>query len=173
MIRIAILVLLIGIVGCGRGKPQNSAEDYTFYCQIQDDLGTDFSRKLKNHLESTFPLKKYAITNSSGMTWPFYREFELDEAVPKDSLMPPHTYVHVIKKYNEQKIEAHDRMMQVILFPEKNYLPAYSMKLYRRDSSGWKLMAQTGIHAIDSASFNTDNELINQFEKSIIRYSFK
>ena len=173
MIRKLILSLLLGLIGCGGSSKIEYAKEHIFYFKIKDDIGTEFSKRLKDHLEESFPKNKYAITNSYGLYWPFYQEFDLDRQVPKDSLMPPHTHVHLMAKDEEQRKQIGDRMMQIIIFPEKSHFPAYSMTLHKWDSLGWVFFAQTGIHPFDSVSFSSDDELINQFEKSIIRFSFK
>jgi len=173
---ITFILITLAVVSCDskrEGNQKDFAKEVTFYFQIENQGTTAFSNTLKNQLEREFPTKKYAITNSSGNVWPFYEEIPMDQHVYKDSLMTPHTFIHVMKKEEGQPKKEGDRMMKIIIFPNGNPDPAYSMAIFEWKNQDWSFEAQTGLEPIDSSLFSTDNQLISIFKKSILRYSFK
>ena len=147
------------------------APEVIFYYQIEIINADPAAHIIMQELEQSFPLRKYAITNSSGYTKPFYQEFVLNYDVAADSLMPPHTFVHKMQPFNGEIIpETASRLLKIHLFPERE--PSYSMEIYLWESKSWNFLAQTGIHPINSQGLDYQ-ELTAKFRESIIQFSFK
>jgi len=150
----------------------HNAPERIFYCEIQshDSTSNRLSEYLTNHISN----HKYTITNHSGLEWPFYKELQEDEDIPKDSLMPPHWFLHkMIPKKSNHQLKIDEYLVRIDLSPKRDTLPNYSVEIFRMDSSGLVLSADTGIHYIDSSEFTTRETLNELYLKSIIRYSFK
>jgi hypothetical protein len=147
------------------------APEVIFYYQIEIINPDPAANIIRQELEQSFPLRKYAITNSSGNTKPFYQEFDLSYDLDTDSLMPPHTFVHKMQPFSGAIIpETDSRLLKIHLFPEKE--PSYSMEIYLWENSSWNFLAQTGIHPINSEE-SEYQELTEKFRESIIQFSFK
>lgn len=150
------------------------APDRNFYFEIIAHGENESSKKLAAYLKGQIPKKKYTITNHSGLTWPFYKELNLDEHIPSDSLMPPHWYLHKMIPFDNSKEVMRDEfLVKIDLLPQPDTLPNYSVTIFKKDSTGLTLSAESGIHYIDSAEFTSRNSLFDTYLRSIIRYSFK
>src|SRR5262245_4978211 len=88
-IRFSIIALLI--FACSEKK---YAPEKNFYFEVITQQDDESTLKIMDFINEEIPKKKYTITNTSGMVWPFYRELGLNEEIPGDSLMPPHWFVH-------------------------------------------------------------------------------
>jgi hypothetical protein len=165
-------MLLIMLVACQtNGK---HAPDRNFYFEIITHDNSELSTKLAEFLKEQIPKKKYTITNHSGLTWPFYKELDLDENISPDSLMPPHWYLHKMTPYeNNIAIMRDEFLVKIDLLQQPDTLPNYSVKIFRMDSTGLTLSAETGIHYIDSTEFTSKASLLDTYLRSVIRYSFK
>jgi len=165
-----LILVVITFTGCS--SSDKNAPERNFYYEIKNRDSSSFklSEYLRNHISN----HKYTITNHSGLDWPFYKELQTDEAIPKDSLMPPHWYVHrMVFKKPDQQIGFNEFLVQIDLSPKPDTLPNYSVEIFRMDSTGLTLSARTGLHYIDSSEFTTRESLNEVYLKSIIRYSFK
>jgi hypothetical protein len=150
------------------------APDRNFYFEISTLEKSMLSAKLEEYLREQLPKKKYTITNESGLTWPFYKELNLEDDILQDSLMPPHWYLHkMIPLVDTKEIKRDEFLVKIDLLPRADTLPNYSLKIFRMDSAGLKLSAETGIHYIDSTEFNSQSSLVDAFLRNIIRFSFK
>lgn len=162
-----MLIILLALFSCNNSPP--IAPEVTFYFEIQVSNQNQLGLEVKKELEEYFPKRKYAMTNSSAYTEPYYEEFKLDENVPLDSIIPPHTFAHRMEILGEDYPE-NSRLLKIQLFPGGK--SEYSMEIYKRENNNWVFLAQTGVHPIPER--NGDKEdLIKRFRESIIRYSFK
>ena len=165
--------LLILVVKCD-SKKEGVAPDVNFYYSVQfPDL--DSVKIHADYISEQIPLHKYAITNASGYSWPFYQEFSLDETVMSDSLMPPHWFIHKMKpiKGARYKIKEGEYHVVIDLYPQLDTLPNYNVKIYQMEGDSLRLSANTGIHYILSNEYHSNEELSSLLLESIIRYSFK
>jgi hypothetical protein len=170
--RIGTILLIVINVACASDKKY--APDRNFYFEIVNHGKDATSVKLAAYIKKQIPQKKYTITNQSGLTWPFYRELELNERISQDSLMPPHWFLHrMILLKKDQEIRPDEFLVRIDVMPQADTLPNYNVRIFRRDSTGLKLSAQTGIHFLDSAEFTSPNNLLEVYLKSVIRYTFK
>lgn len=150
------------------------APDRNFYFEVTTHDNTELSVALATYLKSHIAEKKYTITHHSGMTWPFYKELGLNEEIVQDSLMPPHWFVHrMIPATHQQEINRDEFLVKIDLQPKRDTLPNYSVTIFKMDSVGLSLSAETGIHYIDSTEFSSKNSLFETYLRSIVRYSFK
>jgi hypothetical protein len=165
---IGILLIILICTAC---SPSHNAPERNFYFEIHHDRS---SEPLASYLENHIAYNKYTITNHSGLEWPFYKELKPDEAIRKDSLMPPHWFLHkMIPKNSAQEIKVNEYLVRIDLLPKPDTLPNYSVEIFRMDSTGLVLSARTGIHYLDSTEFSSKEGLNDLYLKSIIRYSFK
>jgi hypothetical protein len=166
------LIVFFLVAACQSDK--RYAPDRSFYFEIINHGKDDASVTLASSIEEQIPQRKYTITNHSGLTWPFYKELELDERISKDSLMPPHWFVHrMIPFKKNQLIKPNEFLVRIEVLPKHDTLPNYSVEIFRMDSTGLSLSGQSGIHYIDSTEFASSHQLFEIYLKSIIRYSFK
>jgi hypothetical protein len=150
------------------------APDRNFYFEIITHDNSELSTELAEFLKEQIPKKKYTITNHSGLSAPFYKELDLDEKISSDSLMPPHWYLHKMTPFeNNIEIRRDEFLVKIDLLPQADTLPNYSVKIFRMDSTGLTLSAETGIHYIDSTEFTSKASLLDTYLRSVIRYSFK
>ncbi len=168
-----ILFLFIFLSGCSP-KPQNMAPDRNFYFTVESNSTSEVAVRNKLHLEEYIPEYKYAITNSSGNSWPYYQAMKLDDEIDLDSLMPPHSFIHkMIPLQKGQKIEENEFVVHIEMFPLSDTIPNYSVSIYRKEKNELILSAKTGIHFIQPNEFNSQSELSVLFLQNILRYSFK
>lgn len=167
--------MLLAIICLDNCSPQKKyAPDRNFYFEVVAHDEGEFSTGLSTYLKSHIPAKKYTITNHSGLTWPFYKELNLDEKIVQDSLMPPHWYLHRMIPFSPgEKIKPNEFLVKIDLLPHPDTLPNYNVTIFKMDSVGLSLSAETGVHYIDSTEFNSRNSLFDIYLRSIIRYSFK
>ena len=155
-------------------RKEKLAPDRNFYFEVITHDSTEFSIALATYLKSHIAEKKYTITHHSGMTWPFYKELGLNEEIVQDSLMPPHWFLHkMIPATRQQEISRDEFLVKIDLQPKRDTLPNYSVTIFKMDSVGLSLSAETGIHYIDSTEFYSQNSLFETYLRSIVRYSFK
>lgn len=170
--RRSIFLMLLSGIFCAACSPRHNAPERNFYFEIHNHDRS--SEGLAPYIESRIAYNKYTITNHSGLEWPFYKELKPMEDIPKDSLMPPHWFLHkMIPKKPNQQLEIDEYLVRIDLSPKPDTLPNYSVEIFRMDSTGLVLSAQTGVHYFDSTEFSTRETLNELYLKSIIRYSFK
>ena len=166
------LTILFFLAACSPNKQY--APDRNFYVEVITHQTDDASLKLAAYIKEQTPQKKYTITNQSGLTWPFYKELKLDERISKDSLMPPHWFVHRMIPFKKDRLIKRDEfLVRIEVQPQPDTIPNYSVEIFRRDSTGLSLSGQSGIHYIDSTEFASPRQLLEIYLKSVIRYSFK
>ena|SRR6478736_6213469 len=182
-IRWVLLMLALIFLSCSETSRRAPERDY--YVEIVSPQTDTFSKDLTEYLTSRIPQKKYTFTNGSGMSWPYYAAFELNEDVPIDSLMPPHWYVHKMTiRDSLTTLAQDDHLVRIDVMPDPDTIPNYRVEIYEMDTLGWALSGSSGIHYIDTVAFfsqphNNPPEfssrqlLYDHFLKSIIRYSFK
>ena len=155
---------------------QNSQHtpERNFYFEMRTYQNNKFSNELAAFLKNNIPQQKYAITNRSGLAWPYYATLDLNETIALDSLMPPHWYVHkmVLKNLNTA-LKVDDHMVWIDIMPHPDTIPNYRVEIYEMDSTGLTFSASSGIHFIDSTKFSSTSTLSDYYLESIIRYSFK
>jgi len=169
---IKTLLIVLFLNFCCACTSNHSTPERNFYYEIQshDSASNQLSEYLTKHIST----HKYTITNQSGLEWPFYKELQEDEDIPRDSLMPPHWFLHkMIPKKSNQLLKINEYIVRIDLSPKPDTLPNYSVEIFRMDSTGLVLSARTGIHYFDSSEFTTREALNVLYLKSIIRYSFK
>lgn len=167
------MILLVALTTACQSS-EKYAPDRNFYFEIVTYHNDEASIKLAEYLREQIPSRKYTITNQSGLVWPFYRALNLDEKISKDSLMPPHWYVHrMIPLKKGEQIDDDGFLVRIHVIPQPDTLPNYYVDIFRRDSTGLSLSGQSGIHYIDSTEFSSESSLYQTYLKSIIRYSFK
>jgi hypothetical protein len=167
-----IFLIILSVLFCAACSSNQKIPERNFYFEIQshDPSSNQLADYLRNHIS----YNRYTITNQSGLEWPFYKELKPDEDIPKDSLMPPHWFLHkMIPKKSKQQLEINEYLVRIDLLPKSDTLPNYSVEIFRMDSAGLVLSARSGIHYIDSTEFSPPQGLNELYLKSIIRYSFK
>jgi len=166
---IGVLLVILICISCSQS---HNAPERNFYFEIHSHHPS--ANQLVGYLENRIAYNKYTITHRSGLDWPFYKELKPNEDITKDSLMPPHWFLHkMIPKKSNQELKIDEYLVRIDLLPKPDTLPNYSVEIFRMDSTGLVLSASTGVHYIDAAEFTTRQELNELYLKSIVRYSFK
>lgn len=165
---IAIVIILLSECTSPR---RNYAPEKNYYFSVSASPNNLQTEKLKKYIEFKIPKQKYTITNQSGLTWPYYRAFELDEPVIQDSLMSPHWFIHRMLPLDEEKeIEVGAHLVNIELGNDS--ILYYHLIVFTQQENGLRLTANTGKHFIDSAHFEKIN-WPNYLLQSIVRDSFK
>lgn len=171
--RYSWLVIALTLLACTRSSDK-TAPERNFYFEVIANQKNDSLRRLAAFITHQITGKKYTITNHSGREWPFYRTLQTDEEISRDSLMPPHWFVHhMVPLDARQTIRMDEFVVRIFLLPKPDTLPNYAVEIYRMDSTGLTLSGETGIHFIDSTEFSPPETLREHYLKSILRYSFK
>ena len=171
MTRILIIASLCwSIAGCS-GEKDNVAKDKIYYYTVTSPV--DSVSDLVHFLRKNLNNKRVAITNGSGLAWPFYKVIEPNEDLPLDSLMPPHHFVHLLREKGDNKIAPQEYYIDIRVMIETGSQPSYELFIYKMTPTGLELTAKTGIHHLNASSFEDKASLYDLFLKSIIRYSFK
>ena len=161
----------MAILSCSKQAP--STPERNFYVEIKTNQDDEFNNRLVAFLKDKIPQKKYAITNRSGLAWPFYASLNTDASIALDSLMPPHWYIHkMILKEPNSVLQVEDHLVKIELMVQPDTLLNYRVEVYEMDSTQLSLTATSGIHFIDSTKFSSVS-LSDHYLKSILRYSFK
>src|SRR5579885_1089351 len=114
-----VLMVSLGLSLENCSPKRNLAPDRNFYFEVITHDDGEFSTGLSTYLNSRIPKKKYTITNHSGLTWPFYKELDLDEHIVKDSLMPPHWYLHKMIPFSKgQQLKRDEFLVKIDLLPK-------------------------------------------------------
>lgn len=162
-----IFILLFGCVS----DRENIAIDKTFYFSVASPSNS--SDELVAYLIENLNNKRVAITNQSGQIWPFYKIIDPNIDLPLDSLMPPHSFVHLLKLKGENEIRDGEYFVDIKVMMLTDTLPNYELKIYKMNPEGLAFSADSGIHFIEDSSAHDRHFLYDIFIKSIIRYSFK
>jgi hypothetical protein len=167
-----MLIIPAVMLACSDGS--RHTPERNFYFEIKAYQNNEFNNRLATFLKNRIPQQKYAITNRSGLVWPYYATLELNETISIDSLMPPHWYVHkMIFKNSNSVLEKEDHLVRIDLMPHLDTIPNYRVEIYKMDSTGLAFSASSGIHFVDPAKFSSHQSLHEHCLKAIIRYSFK
>ena len=168
----ASIVTVFILIACGGSG--NYAPDRNFYFEVVSSDSSGASGALGGFLREEIPKHKYTITRQSGLTWPFYRELGLNEKIARDSLMPPHWFVHRMVPYrNGESIRKDEYLVRIYVMPDPKATPNYSIDIFRMDSTGLTLSGRADIHYIDSSEFRLQGSVYDLYLKSVVRYSFK
>ena len=171
--RISLLLFFILLWnGCSSGE-KDYAPEKNFYFSVETPEGHPEAEKIRAYLETNIPKQKYTITNQSGMRWPFYQSFDLDEKVHSDSLMPPHWYLHrMLLKSENSELQFGDFYVRMDIFPQPDTSLNFNVSVFIMQEHDLKMTGTSGIHFIDTALHKAEGQ--RQFlQESIIRYSFK
>jgi hypothetical protein len=170
------LLILILFTACNlENEPkQEYAKSVNYYFEIMEEFSNDSNFNLTGEISKLLPNKQYAITNNSGLIWPFFQEFDLNDNVLKSDLMSPHTITHTLLSIdgNEGNFEDGDAKLKIIL---KNDHGEYSfdMVIYKWNKNEWIKSVNTGNHKILKSKYNSTGDLAKVISKNIVRYSFK
>jgi len=174
----------ITLLSCTSQKEQRIAPDSNYYLEIRTHQSDPINTELAEYLTAKIPQKKYTFTNTSGKKWPYYAAFDLDQDIPIDSLMAPHSHLHKMILGDSNSLRLNDdHLVRIDIMPYPDTLLNYQVQIFEMDSTGLTLTGGSGIHFIDTVelypSFNTFTKfslhdlLYDHYLKSIIRYSFK
>ena len=169
-----VVMIMLAVLSCSKhGPPTTPTPERNYFVEIKTNQNNEFNNKLVTFLKDKIPQKKYAITNSSGVTWPFYASFNADETIAVDSLMPPHWFIHkMILKEANSVLQADDHLVKIELMVQPDTVLNYQVEVYEMDSTLLSLTGTSGVHFIDSTKFSSAS-LFDHYLKSILRYSFK
>jgi len=168
------MMLVLGFTFFSCSKNSDNTPERNYYVEIRLHQDDQFSNELSRYLATRIPQKKYTITNRSGLTWPYYVDLDLSEDIPKDSLMPPHWFIHKMILGDSTSLHSSDEhLVRIDLMTLSDTISNYMVRVYESDSLGLVLSASSGIHFIDTTEFSSRDHLYDHFLKSIIRYSFK
>ena len=167
--------ILIVLTSC-QEQDKTLAPEINFYYDIQVHSSGEEAKFNALFLKTNIPRYKYAITNGSGSTWPFYQSIELNESVKKDSLMPPHWFVHKMiaqAEINNKIPGPGEYLVQIDLYPIPDTITNYKVTIFKMDDNILQLSATSGIHYIQPEEYTSKDELSRILLESVLRYSFK
>ncbi len=169
-----LMILIITAGGFSCSDHTKEVPERKFYFETRTFKNNEFCKDLAVFLNTRIPQQKYAITNRSGVSWPYYEILELDETISRDSLMTPHWYLHkMIFKDSNSTLKRDDHLVRIDVMPYSDTIPNYRVEVYEMDSIGLTLSANSGIHFIDTTKFSSRPLWYEYYLQSIIRYSFK
>ena len=167
-------IFFVSIIICLGCNPKNIAPERNFYFTIETGTPRDSGLFCRDYLESQIPLQKYIITNGSGQVWPYYKAYNLNEPVSKDSIMPPHWFVHKMIPYEtDNKIGEDEYLVKIELFKVQDTIPNYRVIIYKMVKGELNHTASTITYFIQSSEYSTQEELCDLLLKNTLRYSFK
>ncbi|MDH5608550.1 MAG: hypothetical protein OEY56_03645 [Cyclobacteriaceae bacterium] len=150
------------------------AEDQNYYFLFIDLENTAGSQSDLMAITSMLPVKKYIITNESGLDWPFFASYDLDEKVPADSIMAPHLYIHrFIPWPGEENTAIGDVKLTISYHYDAKQQPVLGIVKHEKDSTGWGHQVDTGTHIVEDKYYSTEGEKQLRAYQTIVRYSFK
>jgi hypothetical protein len=166
-------ILLATVLASCIFKKKDMAPDKNYYFSIEIPPNNGKAEMIRDFLSTSIPTKKYTITNSSGMHWPYYQSFDLEEEVNPDSLMPPHWFVHrmVLNKQSDT-IPIGDNFVRIEICPRTDTLLNYNVSVFAMKNHGLEMTATSGIHFLDTCR-HTTNDMLQLLQQSMLRYSFK
>ncbi len=169
-----VVIMMLAVLSCSKHAPPTTpTPERNYFVEIKTNQNNEFNNKLVAFLKDKIPQKKYAITNSSGVAWPFYASLNADETIAVDSLMPPHWFIHkMILKEPNSVLQGDDHLVKIELMVKPDTLLNYRVEVYEMNSTQLSLTATSGIHFMDSTKFSSAG-LLDHYLKSILRYSFK
>lgn len=169
-----VVVFLIALIGCSRQPDTRLAPTAYYFFEINDLEGSGDSQKIIDYLETGFRKHKYAITWKSGSeAWPWYEKFDLEESVPFDSLMTPHTHSHVMIPIGEFRPDLEPSFRLVINYSLEEDSHLTTLVIFRRDGDSWKQEVDTGDHRVYFEDTPDPEEQKEMLLKTLVRYSFK
>ncbi|MFY0687922.1 MAG: hypothetical protein JXQ90_12195 [Cyclobacteriaceae bacterium] len=165
-------LLLLIVFGCGSNV--DHAPLRVYYWEIADMANREYSTEDIDWIVSEIPKYKYAITYTSGVSWPFYEPYDLDHPVPKQDLMPPHVHVHQYLPFSEYDPADQDVIKVNIAYSiDSLNQPIVSVMMEKRADDGWKKLVDTGSHVVLAKHFNSPSERRKRTLETILRNSFK
>jgi hypothetical protein len=163
-------IILIALVKCSVPSKDYAPEE-NYYFSVSAVPNNPQTEKIKTYLETNIPKQKYTITNRSGLTWPYYHAFDLDEPVIKDSLMTPHWIIHRMVLHDEKKeIKEGEHLVKIEVNADSAFY--YHVIVFTQVETGLRLTAKTPKHFIDSTHIQQSDWPIYLLQ-SVIRDSFK
>lgn len=161
--------------GCG-GQPADGGDYATtreFYFEVNCRHPGPHCLEAKRLLDQEIPKYKYSFTYGSSRAWPYYKAFGLDEQVPLDSLLPPHTQVHQLIPYAEKPLLGGAGFLVVVdLYTQSDSIPDYIVNVYRLDTSPPQLSGTSALQLAQQRPGMTLS-MPEILLKSVIRFSFK
>lgn len=173
--RLAAPLILAILLGCG-GQPRSGngfASTKIFYFEVHCINNGPNCQEVKKLLEAEIPRYKYTFSPGSSRTWPYYKAFALEEDVPPDSLIAPHTQLHQLIPIEDRPLFGGGEYLVVIdLFSVSDTIPDYVVNVFRLNSSPPVLSGSSSLESVQNRPGQTLSvpEIIL---KSVIRYSFK
>ncbi len=167
--------MLILVVGCGGQSSDGGAYASTkpFYFQVNCPNPGPHCQEAKKLLEREIPRFKYTFTYGSSRTWPYYKAFDLEEEVPLDSLLPPHSQLHQLIPLEDKPLfGGADYLVVANLYTLSDSIPDYIVNVYRIDTSPQELSGSSGRQEVQQRPGMTLSEA-EIILRSVIRFSFK
>lgn len=173
--RIAAPLMLAFLAGCGGQSSDGGpyATTWEFYFTVNCPNPGQNCQEAKRLLDTEIPRYKYTFTYGSSRAWPYYAAFDLDENVPRDSLLPPHSQLHqLIPKEDKPIFGGSDYLVVIDLYTKSDTIPDYIVNVYRNDASPPQLSGSSGLQlAVQRPGMNLSMPEI--LLKSVIRFTFK
>ena len=182
LMRISIIILLLVstiatfYVSCDN---KTSDKDYApieyYYAQCLDSsvapLSKELIRGIENYLERSMD---YILTEESAAKgWPYYGEVMRDSKVERQIIMPPHSTVHRVAKFNDQSLpEENIKRLEITILYLDSRQADVKFKIYYGKPDEWKRIVDQPKHnfLIDGRDMKA---LAEEISKAAIRFTFK
>ena len=176
--RTIIIICLFGALFAGscESNNENLAGVKHFYFEIIDNIQSEYTEQLVQHITEVLPQYDYLISEeSANLDWPFYGNVERGSKVLKTDMMPPHTNINRLspirnlKEYNQGE----HTMKAVFTIENKDDKTITIIKESFEWSDGsWHKFSKKLATDFDVEMTNKD-ETFSKVSKTLIRYTFK
>ena len=161
--------------GCGgqSSSQEGMAPTETVYFEVSCLSAGPQCAEVKAYLEAELPKYTYAFTRRSSPEWPFFHAFELEDAVPLDSLEPPHSHLRRFLPVADPSARSKAQyLIRIELYSQTDTIPDYKVNVFSITSEEPQLIGTSDVHRAENpghSSLSTRDIIL----KSVIRYSYK
>jgi hypothetical protein len=175
---IIVIISLFGalfIGGCGPTN-ENLAGVKHFYFELIDNVQSEYSEELVQHITDALPQYDYLISEESADAgWPFYGSVERGSMVLKTDMMPPHTNVNRLSPISKLKEYNQGEHSMKAVFTIEN-MNDHTITIIK-ESFEWTGGEWHKFSKKLATDFNLEdgsrNEIFIKVSKTLIRYTFK
>ena len=162
---------------CSKGPEEAEFADvgiYFFY--FNDEVKTEESRWLVNHLTKSFQKYDYIMSNESAEAgWPYFGEIKKGEKIPQTEILPPHKFLHRLIPFDRYETDNSLNYYFKIKYSILNYGKQLIIKAetFERRSGQWILISSPPLSKINVKKYKSKLSLSNDVNKTLIRDTFK
>lgn len=154
----------------------NNAGVKHFYIEFVDNIESDYSKVLIEHLSVILPRHDYFISEeSANKGWPYYEEVVRGAKVLKTDMMPPHTSINRISPIGQLKNYNQGEHSYKAIFTINNLnenLISITKESFTWKEDKWQKMSMK-ISTKFKVQDSNQIESFTKIAKTLVRYTFK